>query len=185
MFSFVSSALASITSSITSIKLKPRASYQSIHFVTLPQTIQSILVLKPSFSPTTTPNTFNYTQTVTMVYSSTGFSSENLNTTSTSRSQVASPATSIRWGATPSPSMYSPRASLEIMRTPGGIPVMARRSLSQADIAAEKSAKKQKKEKKESKNLMAKIKKSLDKNTADYWSGNGMNIHYSGVFSRV
>lgn len=121
-----------------------------------------------------------------MVYSSTGFSSENLNTTSTSRSQVASPATSIRWGATPSPSMYSPRASIEIMRTPGGIPVMARSdsrmSLSKADIASEKSAKK---EKKESKSLMAKIKKSLDKNTADYWSGNGMNIQYSGVFARV
>lgn len=114
-----------------------------------------------------------------MVYSTTGFSSENINS-----SQVASPATSIRWGATPTPSMYSPRASIEIMRTPGGIPVMARNhsSISAQDKVAEKAAKKDKKEKK---SLMSKVKKTINKNTADYWSGNGMNIHYSGVFARV
>ena len=110
---------------------------------------------------------------------------------------LTSPATSIRWGATPSASattysprisMYSPRASLEMMRTPGGIPVMARaqssKSVAKADIAADAAAKSERKEKKEKKSLMAKVKKSIRKGTEEYWT-NGMNLHYSGVFARV
>lgn len=122
-----------------------------------------------------------------MVYTDSRLSSE-LNI----KSQIASPATSIRWGATPTPSMYiaSPRASLEVMRTPGGFPVMmggmsrtnsAQKIAAQHDVAVKKQ---EKKEKKEKKGVMNKIKKSVNKGTQDYWT-NGMNIHYSGVFARV
>ena len=120
-----------------------------------------------------------------MVYTDSRLSSD-INT----KSQIASPATSIRWGATPTPSMYmaSPRASLEVMRTPGGFPVMMggmSRTNSAQKVAAQHdkiAAKKEKKEKKTG--MMAKVKKAVNKNTQDYWTS-GMNIHYSGVFARV
>lgn len=106
--------------------------------------------------------------------------------TATSTPQVKSPACSIRWGEIPS-RMTSPRVSLDVFRTSGGIPVLGHtmsrptsRQEHKKKVESHKSV--EKKQKKESKGIMHKIKEHINSNTNAYWNE---NIAYSGVFARV